>query len=102
MQTAQATRTPEEYLAGLKDDRVPHGTESYDRVEAFSRHCRDNDLALSVAQTDVKGNRALGPSAQSDPDLYVRVAERRDDGIVVRGAKVHTSCTPNVDEVIVI
>jgi aromatic ring hydroxylase len=82
--------------------RVTQGTDSYERVEAFYRHCRDNDLALSVAQTDVKGNRALGPSGQADPDLYVRIVDRRDDGVVVRGAKVHTSCTPNVDEVIVI
>src|SRR5919204_872717 len=82
--------------------RVTHGTDAYERVEAFYRHCRDADLALAVAQTDVKGDRSLGPSGQADPDLYVRIVDRRDDGIVVRGAKVHTSCTPNVDEVIVI
>src|SRR6185436_1501802 len=79
-----------------------HATAYAGRVEAFYRHCRSNDLAVAVAQTDVKGDRAKGPSAQADPDLYVRVVERRSDGIVVRGAKVHTSCTPNVDEVIVI
>src|SRR5581483_5452483 len=66
------------------------------------RRAAADDLALAVAQTDVKGDRSLGPSAQADPDLYVRVVERRKDGIVVRGAKTHTSCTPNVDEVIVI
>ena len=82
--------------------RVTHGQAEYERVEGFYRHCRDADLALSVAQTDVKGNRAVGPGGQDDPDHYVRVVERRQDGIVVRGAKVHTSCTPNVDEVIVI
>jgi 4-hydroxybutyryl-CoA dehydratase/vinylacetyl-CoA-Delta-isomerase len=82
--------------------RVTHGTDRYERVEAFYRHCLAGDLALAVAQTDVKGDRSLGPSDQSDPDLYVRISERRPDGIVVRGAKVHTSCTPNVDEIIVI
>src|SRR5581483_5882082 len=66
------------------------------------RRAAADDLALAVAQTDVKGDRSLGPSAQADPDLYVRVVERRKDGIVVRGAKTHTSCTPNVDEVIVL
>jgi aromatic ring hydroxylase len=81
---------------------VTHGTGTYGRVEDYYRHCRDGDLALAVAQTDVKGDRSKGPSAQADPDLYVRVVDRRADGIVVRGAKVHTSCTPNVDEVIVI
>jgi aromatic ring hydroxylase len=82
--------------------RVAHGTPSYDNVEEFYRRCREADLALAVAQTDVKGDRSKSPSAQPDPDHYVRVVERRPDGIVVRGAKVHTSYTPNVDEVIVI
>lgn len=72
------------------------------RVDTFYRHCRDKDLAMAVAQTDAKGDRSKRPSEQSDPDLYVRIAERRKDGIVVRGAKIHTSCTPYVDELIVL
>ena len=72
------------------------------RVDAFYRHCRDNDLTMSVAQTDVKGDRSAGPGGQSHPDYYVRIVERRPDGVVVRGAKVHTSCTTNVNEVIVL
>lgn len=82
--------------------RVAHGTPYQENVEAFHRHCRDGDLALAVAQTDVKGDRGRGPAGQADPDLYVRVVERRRDGIVVRGAKAHTSYTPNADELIVI
>ncbi|MEZ5101110.1 MAG: 4-hydroxyphenylacetate 3-hydroxylase N-terminal domain-containing protein [Thermoleophilia bacterium] len=82
--------------------RVAHGTPYQDNVQAFYEHCRDRDLALAVAQTDVKGDRGKGPAGQADPDLYVRVVERRPDGVVVRGAKVHTSYTPNVDEVIAI
>lgn len=82
--------------------RVADGTEFADNVTEFYERCRDGDLALAVAQTDVKGDRSKGPSGQADPDMYVRVVERRDDGVVVRGAKVHTSYTPNVDEVIVI
>jgi len=71
-------------------------------VESFYEHCRVNDLTLAVAQTDVKGDRAHGPKDQDDPDLYLRVVEERKEGIIVRGAKAHTSCTANVDEVIVI
>jgi aromatic ring hydroxylase len=77
-------------------------TDYYQRVEAFYRHCRDNDLAISVAQTDVKGDRSAGPLNQPDPDMYTRIVERRPDGIVVRGAKIHTSCTTNVNELIVL
>ncbi len=79
-----------------------HKTTYHDRVQAYYRHCRDEDLAVAVAQTDVKGDRTLGPSAQPDPDLYVRIAERRKDGIVVRGAKAHTSVSTNSNELIVL
>jgi aromatic ring hydroxylase len=81
--------------------RAGHRT-GRERVERFYRECRDGDLALAVAQTDVKGDRSKRPSEQEDPDLYVRVVEERRDGIVVRGAKVHTSCTPYVDRIIVL
>lgn len=76
------------------------GKEEADRVERFYKHCRDNDLAVCVAQTDSKGNRSLGPADQ--PDAYVRIVERGDDGIVVRGAKMHTSVSVNANELIVL
>jgi aromatic ring hydroxylase len=82
--------------------RVAHGTPWEANVRAFYERCREGDLALAVAQTDVKGDRGKSPSGQADPDLYLRVVERRPDGVVVRGAKAHTSYTPQADEVIVI
>ena len=79
-----------------------YGTEYWGRVTSFYKHCRTNDLAIAVAQTDVKGDRSLAPSAQTDPDLYVHIVERRSDGIVVRGAKAHTSVSTNANELIVL
>ena len=79
-----------------------HGTKYLERVKAFHAHCRDHDLAIAVAQTDVKGDRSLGPAAQTDPDLYVHIVDRRSDGIVVRGAKAHTSVSTNANELIVL
>ena len=72
------------------------------RIRAFYEHCRDGDLAVCVAQTDVKGDRALSPSEQPNPDAYLRIVGRRHDGIVVRGAKVHTSVSVNSNEMIVL
>ncbi|HUY26967.1 MAG TPA: 4-hydroxyphenylacetate 3-hydroxylase N-terminal domain-containing protein [Candidatus Binataceae bacterium] len=72
------------------------------RIQKFHRHCRDNDLAVAVAQTDTKGDRSLGPTQQEHPDYYLRVVEQRADGIVVRGAKVHTSVSTNSNEMIVL
>ena len=72
------------------------------RIQAFYEQCREQDLAICVAQTDVKGDRGKGPSDQANPDFYVRIVEERPDGIVVRGAKVHTSVSVNANEMIVL
>jgi 4-hydroxybutyryl-CoA dehydratase/vinylacetyl-CoA-Delta-isomerase len=71
-------------------------------VRAFAEHCRDGDLAMSVAQTDVKGDRSRGPAGQADPEAYLRIVDKSAEGIVVRGAKVHTSCTPYANELVVL
>jgi len=60
-----------------------------ERAQAFHRFCRDGDLAVAVAQTDAKGDRAKAPSEQPDPDAYVHVVDRTSDGVVLRGAKLH-------------
>src|SRR5919202_6810454 len=56
------------------------GTGYAERVRAFHEQCAAGDLALAVAQTDVKGDRALGPAeqaAQGYPDAYVHIVGRR-------------------------
>jgi aromatic ring hydroxylase len=78
------------------------GTSYLPRVQQFHAFCKEHDLALAVAQTDVKGDRSRAPSEQSHPDYYVRIVERRPDGIVVSGAKVHTSVSVNANELIVL
>lgn len=77
-------------------------TDYFKRVEKYHDYCMKNDLAMAVAQTDVKGDRSLGPSEQQHPDYYVHIVEEQKDGIVVRGAKAHTSYGPCVNEIIVI
>src|ERR1700749_3346831 len=43
--------------------------------------------------TDVKGDRSKAPSEQADPDLFVHVARRTEDGVYITGAKAHqTGC----------
>lgn len=74
----------------------------HERVQRYYEYCRDHDLAVAVAQTDVKGDRVKRPSQQADPDLYLRVVDRRPQGVVVRGAKIHTSASVNSHEIIVL
>ncbi len=78
------------------------GTDYRRRVLEYHRYVAHGDRAVSVAQTDVKGDRSLRPYQQADPDLYVRIRERRSDGIVVRGAKAHITQAQVADELIVI
>jgi aromatic ring hydroxylase len=89
------------HLVARRMDEALH-TDYLSRVQWFYQHCARNDLALAVAQTDVKGDRSLGPSQQTHPDYYVRIVDERPDGIVVRGAKIHTSVLTNANEVIVL
>jgi len=65
------------------------GTEYHERYKEWLRHVQKNDLMINFSITDPKGDRTLRPHEQSDPDMYLRIVEKRKDGIVVRGAKCH-------------
>ncbi|MBS4959632.1 MAG: 4-hydroxyphenylacetate 3-hydroxylase family protein [Clostridiales bacterium] len=78
-----------------------HGTHYHENFKKFLEYAQTNDLVTDGAMTDPKGNRGLSPSAQADPDLFLRVVERRPDGIVVRGAKAHQTGIVNSHEVLV-
>src|SRR6202163_3146292 len=78
------------------------GTGYLERVRKFHAYAREHDLALSVAQTDVKGDRAKSPLEQDHPDYYLHIVAETAEGIVVRGAKVHTSVSVNSNEMIVL
>ena len=78
------------------------GTEYHQRFLEFLKYYQQNDLVGSTSQSDVKGDRSKRPHQQVDPDLYLRVVEKRKDGIIVRGAKNHITMGPYVDEHLVI
>jgi 4-hydroxybutyryl-CoA dehydratase/vinylacetyl-CoA-Delta-isomerase len=70
-----------------------HKTPYHARLKEFLRYCQEENLVVGGAMTDPKGDRSKGPSEQDDPDVFVRIVERRSDGIVIRGAKAHqTGC----------
>ncbi|MFH1485033.1 MAG: 4-hydroxyphenylacetate 3-hydroxylase N-terminal domain-containing protein [Chloroflexota bacterium] len=77
-------------------------TEYHPRFLKYLEYFQENDITGNCAQTDVKGNRRLRPHQQADPDLYLRVVEKRKDGIIVRGAKAHNSIGPHAEEIIVL
>lgn len=81
------------------------GHEDYqERIESYRTYLKRNDLAVVTAMSDVKGDRMLRPSdpGQAHPDYYVRVVDRNQDGIIVRGAKIHITGAPYSNEIFVI
>ncbi len=74
-------------------------TNYMERVENYRKLLQRQDLAITGAITDVKGDRSLHASKQKQhPDYYLRILDKQKDGIVVRGAKVHISATPCANE----
>lgn len=72
-----------------------YGTQYHENFKNFLKMVQENDYVVDGAMTDPKGDRGLAPSAQKDPDLFMHIVERREDGIVVRGAKAHQTGTIN-------
>lgn len=79
-----------------------YGTSYHKNFTEFLKYVQKNDLACNAGVTDVKGDRSKGPSDQDDKDMYLHVVERREDGIVVRGAKAHQTGSLSSHEVIVL
>ena len=79
-----------------------YGTNYNKNFIEFLKYMQKNDLTANAGVTDVKGDRSLNPSEQVDKDMFLRVVEKRDDGIVVRGAKAHQTGSLSSHEIIVL
>ena len=77
------------------------GTDYLQRFNRWLTRIQDDNRMVVGAMTDPKGDRSKGPADQPDPDQYVHVAERREDGIVIRGAKLHMTGAVNSHEILV-
>ncbi len=70
-----------------------HGTPYHARFTEFVTEMQRHGFVIGGAMTDVKGDRSKAPHEQDDPDLYVHVTRRTDDGVYISGAKAHqTGC----------
>ncbi|MEO7331764.1 MAG: 4-hydroxyphenylacetate 3-hydroxylase N-terminal domain-containing protein [Minicystis sp.] len=80
------------YTVTHEVDRA-RGTPYHARLQRFIRRAQEENLVIGGAMTDPKGDRSKGPSEQADRDVFVHIVERREDGVVIRGAKAHqTGC----------
>lgn len=78
------------------------GTDYHERFKKYLEYVQENDLMIAGSMTDPKGDRSKKPGQQEDPDLFVHIVERREDGIVIRGAKAHQTGMVNSHEMLVL
>ena len=78
-----------------------YGTDYLARFKQWLSFIQDENLMVVGAMTDPKGDRSKSPADQPDPDQFVHVVERRSDGIVIRGAKLHMTGAVNSHEILI-
>jgi 4-hydroxybutyryl-CoA dehydratase/vinylacetyl-CoA-Delta-isomerase len=81
------------------EEKLP---ENAARIRAWVKDAQARDIRIVQCITDAKGDRSKRPSQQDDPDAYVRVVERRPDGVVIRGAKLHITAASIAHELMTI
>ncbi len=71
-----------------------HNTEYHKRVIEIVKNVQRFDLVIGGAIVDPKGDRRFSPAEQEDPDMYLHIVDRDDEGVIVRGAKSHSTAAP--------
>jgi len=74
--------------AATYDMDKEYGTKYHKRLKTWLKDAQERDITLSGALTDPKGDRSKSASKQKDQDMNLHIIKKRDDGIIVRGAKV--------------
>lgn len=66
-----------------------HGTGYHQRYLEFLKQAQRKNVLIAAGMTDPKGDRSKPPHQQADPDLFLHVSGRNEQGIFLRGAKAH-------------
>ncbi len=66
-----------------------YGTNYHERFKKYWIEVQNQDLTVDGAMTDTKGDRSKRPNKQTDLDAFLHIVDENDDGIIVRGAKIH-------------
>jgi len=73
-----------------------------DNVRSLTARVRDLRLYPANAFTDPQVDRSKRPSELANPDLILRAVRERDDGIVVRGAKMVSTAAVYTHEALIL
>lgn len=75
------------------------GPAHHERFTRWLAGVQQRDEVINGAMTDPKGDRSKRPGAQ--PEQYLRVVERRPEGVVLRGAKIHQTGAASSHQILV-
>ena len=73
------------------------GSRYHPNMVEIVKQAQKEDWIIGGGFISPKGDRSKGATEQADPDMYLHVVEKRKDGIVVRGAKAHSTAAPYTD-----
>jgi len=78
------------------------GTEYHKRLKNWIKHIQENDICVTATLTDPKGDRRKRPHEQELETSYAKIVEKRNDGIVISGAKVNQTGIIFAEEFVVV
>ncbi len=78
------------------------GTDYHQRFLNWLQDAQSRDITIAGALTDAKGDRTKKPHQQEDKDVFLHITDVREDGIVVRGAKLMICGVAAANEIFVI
>ncbi len=79
-----------------------YGTTYFKRFTEYLKKIQEENFMLVGGMTDPKGDRSKRPSQQADPDLFTHIVEKREDGVVISGAKAHMTGAVNSHEIMIL
>jgi 4-hydroxybutyryl-CoA dehydratase/vinylacetyl-CoA-Delta-isomerase len=79
-----------------------NGSQLQKRLKSWILHAQEEGLIVAGALTDAKGDRSLKPSKQSNLDANLRIVEVKENGVVVRGAKLMIAGTAASQEIFIL
>ncbi len=89
------------FMTTLEMDR-DLGTDYHRGFLTWLRQAQQADITIAGALTDAKGDRTKRALQQDDIDVNLRVVERHDNGIIVRGAKLMICGVAAANEIFVL
>ena len=79
-----------------------NGTNYQKRLKNWILESQKKGWTVAAALTDAKGNRSLKPSQQENPDSNLRIVEVKENGVIVRGAKLMIAGIAASQEILVL